>query len=464
MRLKKLIKDLKYYVNVEFDHEVTHVTSYVEEVVYNSVFLCYDPKFVDRAIQLGAKTILCEEKLFHTNPVINYIYVDDIKKTKAILLKEFYNHIGTEFNIYGVIGTTGKSSTARMLADFLNNKNQKTLWIGTHEVIYQEEIFQTKNTTLDIGLFYQHLLLAKKRKYKHIVMEVSSIGIAELRTYGILFTGLIFTNFSEDHLDYHRTMDAYFYTKLIPFVQSKGFAVLNKDDKTFRLLNQYLEGKVYTYSTSKQADVMAQDITHVDNQLCFRCYQVPFKTKFYGTFFIHNFLAFIAAAEAIGFTKVDCREFLLDYMPLKGRMTVFKKGTNTIIVDYAHTPQSLESVLSFLKKNTPNSLYVVGGCGGNREEEKRKQMGEILHTYADYVILTDDNPRKEDPLKILKAMQGNYDYEIIENRKNAIYKAFTKLNQQDTLLIFGKGNEDSILYKDKTIEHNDIKYVEKLLI
>lgn len=463
MNNDKMLKKIKNYSKLEFIHKVSLVTSYVDEIIYNSIFLCFNTNEVEKAIENGAKTIIYEDKIQKISPVVNYVLVDDIRKAKAILYKEFYKNINKKLKIIGVIGTTGKSSTSRLICDFLNYQSKKALWIGTHEIIYLEEQFKTKNTTIDISLLYKHLVLATKRNYQYVVMEISSIGIAQLRVYGLELHRLVFTNFSEDHLDYHKTMEDYFYTKAILFYQNRNQVILNKDDPKFSLLNKYITCNYLTYSISKPADIYASDVLHDNAKLCFRIQDVIFKTNFFGHFFISNILAFLCCMESLGYPPIKSKDFLYEYIPLRGRMTCLKKGTNKIIIDYAHTPKSLETVLSFLRKATPNRLISVGGCGGDREEEKRMIMGNSLSIYSDKVILCDDNPRGEEPQRILSQMKGEHDFEIIHDRKVAIKKCFEELKEYDTLFIFGKGNEDSITYLDSSIPHNDITYIEMLL-
>ena len=461
----KLLKGLKNYSTIEFKHKVKLVTSYLDEVIVNSVFICFNKNEVNLAINKGAKTIIYEDKIVKDNPIVNYVLVDDIKKAKAILYKKFYSKKLKDIKIIGVIGTTGKSTTSRLICDYLNYKNCKTLWIGTHEILYKNESYKTDNTTIDISLLYKHLVLASKRNYKYLVMEVSSIGVSELRVYGIEFYRLVFTNFSEDHLDYHKNMDEYFYSKAIVFYQTKNTVILNKDDGYFNKINKYINSNYLTYSINNVSDVYASDVFHNNSKLHFRIEDEVYGTRFFGNFFVYNILAFLTTIKSLGFKIEDSKEFLSNYNPIKGRMNRFTLRTNKIIVDYAHTPKSLEVVLKFLRKYTSNKLIVVGGCGGNREKEKRIIMGDLISEYADYAILCDDNPRNEKSLDILNDINQNHEFEILPNRKEAILKGISMLDEYDTLLIFGKGDEDGIIYNDIIVPHNDIEVViDELLV
>lgn len=463
MKVQTILRKIYIHKKILYNHNISLITSNVNEVIPNAIFIALNHDDINLAIEGGAKTIIYQDKIIKNCPLVNYVFVYNVRKTKAMLYKNYYKHIMHKIRIIGVVGTNGKSTTSKLINDFLNYKKIKSLWIGTHGVLYIDEKYKTLNTTIDISLFYKHAIHAINKGYKYIVMEVSSIGISQLRAFGLSFYRLIFTSFGIDHLDYHKTKEAYLFTKMIPFIKLNSVAILNADDEEFLSFYKYLDIDCFTYSIGRDADITACDIHNIDGRLCFRIQDNIFKTNFYGDFFTINILAFITALKSLGFNVLDMKLFLDSYVPLRGRMELIKYKTNKIIIDYAHNPKALKKCLEFLKKEAPKRLIAVGGAGGNREKEKRSSIGDLLNEYADKVIICDDNPRNEDNLEIAKAIKKDYSFEIILDRKDAIKRAFSELQEYDVLFIFGKGNEDEIIYKDMQIKHNDKEFVLSLI-
>lgn len=463
MKVKSILNKAYIHKKVLYNHCVSFITSNVNEVISGSVFIAINHDDINIAVAKGAKTIIYQDRIIKNNPLINYVLVYNIRKAKAMLYKAYYSYVFRYIKLIGVVGTNGKSTTSKLISDFLNYKGVKSLWIGTHGVLYTDEEYKTSNTTIDIALFYRHALHAIHKGYKYIVMEVSSIGISQLRTLGLTFYRLVFTSFGLDHLDYHKNKEEYLFTKMVPFIKLNSLAILNADDDEFLNFYKYLDIDCYTYGTRNEADIMATDIHNIDGSLCFRIQDYAFKTNFYGDFFTINVLAFITTLKSLGFNMFDFKKFLGKYKPLNGRMELIKYKNNKIVIDYAHNPAALKKCLEFLKKDSPRRLIAVGGAGGNREKEKRPKIGDLLNEYADEVIICDDNPRNEDSLEIAEAIKGNYNFEIILDRKLAIKKAFAKLKEYDVLLIFGKGNEEEIIYNNMQIMHNDKDYVLSLI-
>ncbi len=463
MKIQTILRKSYIHKKVLYNHYVSFITTNVNEVFPNAIFVAINHDDINMAIAKGAKTVIYQDKIIKNNPLINYINVYNIRKTKALLFKAYYNYIFKHIKVIGIIGTNGKSTTSKLISDFLNYKGVKSLWIGTHGVEYIDESYKTNNTTLDISLFYRHAIHAINKGYKYIVMEISSIGISQQRTFGIPFYRLIFTNFGLDHLDYHKSKEEYLFTKIVPFIKLNSMAILNADDEEFLSFYKYLDIDCYTYAMNKEADVMAFDIHNIDGKLCFRIQDNIFRTNFYGDFFTANVLAFITTLKSLGFNILDLKKFLNSYMPLNGRMELIKYKNNKIVIDYAHNPAALKKCLEFLKKETPKRLIAVGGAGGNREKEKRTEIGDLLNEFADVVIICDDNPRNEDNLEIASSIKKDYNFEIILDRKLAIKRAFDELKEYDVLLIFGKGNEDEIIYKDMQVKHNDKEFILSLI-
>jgi UDP-N-acetylmuramoyl-L-alanyl-D-glutamate--2,6-diaminopimelate ligase len=289
-------------------------------------------------------------------------------------------------------------------------------------------------------------------------MEVSSIAIAELRCLGLTYKALIYTNFSEDHLDYHKNMDNYFYTKTIPFYKlNKGVAIVNIDDYKSKELIQNIDSKVITYGY-KNGEYKALEPTVTKNGISFDYLELKFSSKMLGSFNIYNILSILVLSDYFGIDLRLYQKFLSDYNGVSGRMNLID-NSKMVIIDYAHTEEAVKQVVYEAINICNGKLYIVIGCGGNREKEKRSKIGEFLDNFSGGVILTTDNPRFEDPIDIISDIKSNMKNEVITiiSRKEAIEYALNKMNDDDCLLILGKGSEDYMEVMGIKYQYSDLE-------
>ncbi len=475
MLLKKLLKEINISSKVK-NHLVSKICKDERIVEKNSIFVAikgtrFDGHdFINNAISKGAKTIFHEKDLSLKKPGINYIKVDNTKKILALLLKKFYGDFNDKLWLIGVTGTNGKSSTVEIVKDYLLYLKRKVLVIGTSGIFVNNELIEkTDNTTPDITKIYDYLLLAIKKNIRFVIMEVSSIGIAELRVKYIDFNVILLTNISSDHLDYHQTLSDYFYTKLTFLMKQKEdddhYLILNKDDENYDKIVEKLDQNFYTYGIRKAADYKITNVIESDHlsQSFLIDNKYLIKTNLIGYFNMYNILAAysILKKSNIGLRKFP--EYLLSKNDISGRMEKIYHKDKIIIIDYAHTATALKNVVLELKQYN-KSFVVVFGCGGNRDKTKRKIMANYACTHADYAIFTTDNPRNEDPMEIINDMTKNLiheNYEVILDRATAIEKAMS-LNY-DIIAIIGKGNESKMIIGNDEIPFNDHETVLKII-
>jgi len=448
---------------VETNHVVSLITDDSTECVDGSVFVAYNGhkdsgrNHIHEAIRAGAKTIVTDQIMMEI-PFVNYIYVDNPKRILALMLKIFYKNISKKLNVIGVIGTNGKTTTSSIGYNFFNYVKKDAMLIGSNGIFYQGIKIKTNNTTPSITIIYNYLVKAYNLGIKYIFMEVSSIAVSELRCLGIEYKTLIYTNFSEDHLDYHKNMDAYLFAKMIPFISNDCDVILNCDDHYSKDISKYLTNKIYTYGV-KNGEYKATDCMVSDKGLSFKYNSFLFVSKMLGSFNIYNILAILPLCDIFNINKNLYVKFLKEFNGVDGRMNVINYHNNMIIIDYAHTEEAVKRVVYDVLNICKNNLYIVIGCGGNREKEKRDKIGTFLDSFGDKCIITTDNPRFEEPLDIIKDITKNMTNNptIIENRKDAIIYGLDKLENNDCLLILGKGAEDYIDVKGAKYKYLDME-------
>ena len=348
----------------------------------------------------------------------------------------------------------------------LNKLNIRCAYIGTLGFYKCGIIKELENTTPDIDELYEYLNECANENIKYVVMEVSSHSLIQDRIYGLKFDSVIFTNLTEDHLDYHKNMEEYKKAKLILFnkLRNKRIAIINSDDKyykEFMLPNNY-NITVGINGTFKIKNII---LNSESINLTFN-YKKEYKKKLnmVGKYNAYNYLEALASLVYLG---LDIEELLnLEINEPPGRMNMIKYKNNTIFIDYAHTPDAMENVLKSVKEFSKGKIITIFGCGGNREKEKRKLMGDIATNYSDNVIITNDNPRFEDENEIIKDIISEIkknNYEIIKDRKKAIIRGINYLKNNDTLLILGKGHENYQIIGNKKIHFDDHEIVTEYL-
>jgi UDP-N-acetylmuramoyl-L-alanyl-D-glutamate--2,6-diaminopimelate ligase len=430
--------------------------------------------YIDSAIQSGAIAIVVQEDCYDINNIPDNITVISCKETRkilAIMACNFYGHPSREFKLVGVTGTKGKTTTAFMIKSILEQAGKKVGLIGTIANMIGEKQIESERTTpesLDLQRLFKQMV---EEKVEIVVMEVSSHSLALDRVYGCTFDIGIFTNLTQDHLDFHETFDNYFEAKAKLFkICKEGF--INSDDMYSKRLIEVATCPITTFGIDNNPGVSARDIiitnSYSDFKLPFNKMLQRIKIGIPGRFTVYNALGAICATIRLGCSVENVVEGL-EKVKVPGRSEMVPNARNlTIMVDYAHSPDSLENILKAVKTYTKGKVICVFGCGGDRDKTKRPIMGEISGKLAAYTVITSDNPRSEDPKEITKEIEEGIKktkgkYKVIVNRKKAIEHALRLAQKNDLVLIAGKGHENYQILKTGKIHFDDREVVAEVL-
>ena len=418
--------------------------------------------YIESAIKNGASKLIVE----HGDYDIDYEIVKDSRKYLNEHLKVNYKKYLDEMTIIGVTGTNGKTTTAYLIYQALNMLGKKCCYIGTIGYYLNKKVCNLPNTSPDICEIYDMIIRAYDNGYKYVAIEVSSQGLSYERFNGIEFDYAIFTNLTVDHLDYHKTMKNYALAKQKLFNQNRGINIINVDDEynDYFKINKYV---TYGFNNSDYKIIdykLSHDETFFKVEHDKKIYNI--KSGLIGKYNIYNMLcAFIV----LHLLEIDSDKIINIISKLKcpdGRMDIIKYNSNSIIIDYAHTPDAMENIFETVKELTKGNIYTVFGCTGDRDRNKRPVMMRLACSNSKYVIVTSDDLHDEDFNQIVNDMlkENNFNnYEICMNRGKAVKKAIDKLEENDILLILGKGHERFIIVKDKKIPFNDKEEVEKII-
>lgn len=459
----------------------TSIVSDSRLVTPGALFLAYPGERVDGrdyiadAIKKGSAAILWEPRDFEwkaewaveNTPVVN------LKQQASVIAGQFYKNPSERLWVVGVTGTNGKTSVTQWLGQAFNYINKKTAIIGTLGNGLLGELAETQNTTPDAILLQKLLSDYVQQEVEVVAMEVSSHGLHQGRVKGVHFDVAVLTNLSRDHLDYHKTFEQYADAKKQLFL-SEGlkFAVLNEDDAFGKSLKAELSGlgvSVLTYGIG-HGDISASRVNIENGRINFFV-TTPFgrsdvSVRLIGQFNVYNTLAVLATLLVSEVSLVDAVEALTHLQPINGRMQLFGGDhLPLVVVDYAHTPDSLKNVLTALKGVAKGRLVCVFGCGGDRDQGKREMMGQLASELADAVVVTSDNPRSENADAIIQAILAgvNGEYAVEENRAKAISVAINNAKLGDVVLIAGKGHEDYQEIAGVKHHFSDAEQVEKAL-
>ena len=421
-------------------------------------------KYINDAIKNGAIAIVGEEDLKLDVP---YTKVKSSEEyLKNTIIKEYAKTL-EDLVIVGITGTNGKTTTSYITYQMLKALNVKVAYLGTIGFYYEDEVVTLENTTPDILTLYELLLNVKEKGCTHIIMEVSSHSLYYERIAGLKLQIAAFTNLTEDHLDFHKTMENYLNEKLkiINYLKKDSTFIANNDDKA---APKFLEKWSNNLTLGLNGDIKINNykITPAETTLNFSYKDSEYTVTYNLTskFNIYNYLTALAIAMSLGF-KID---EILDITPkIKapvGRCETYKVKNAYVVIDYAHTPDAVEKIIDAYQELKENKVITIIGCGGDRDPIKRPIMGEIATNKSDFVILTNDNPRTEDPkaimADILKGIKKN-NYKVIYDRKEAIKEALDMLENKDILLILGKGHEDYQIIGHEKIHLSDKEEVLK---
>ena len=482
----KLLKDILYKVRIEAvkgstDVVVNSIAFDSRKVELNDVFVAIKGtisdghSYIETAVNNGALAVICEAfpKLIVNG--VTYILVQDANEALAVVASNYYDNPSSKLKLIGVTGTNGKTTIASLLYQLFTNAGFQSGLISTVKVQVGNETFDATHTTPDSLSINAYLDAMVAQGVTHCFMEVSSHGIHQKRTLGLQFDGGIFTNLSHDHLDYHKTFAAYRDVKKSFFDQlpKTAFALVNVDDKNGMVMLQNTAAKKYAYGLRSIADFKANILENQLNGLLLKIDDHEVWTKLIGTFNAYNLLAIYAASVLLGLEKLEVLRLLSALESVSGRFQfVISKQKITAIVDYAHTPDALENVMNTINdiRTSNEKLITVVGCGGNRDTAKRPIMAKIASNSSDHVILTSDNPRDEDPLDILEAMEQGVEIHqrrkvlTIVDREQAIKTACQLAQPNDIILIAGKGHETYQEIRGVKHHFDDMETVKSLLI
>lgn len=486
MKLDELIEHLDYKDLVNFKNvEVTGISYNSKTTKKGDIFICLTGEYTDgheyaqNAIENGAVALLTE----HTVEAgkTPQIVVSSTRHKIADIADRFYSSPSKGINLIGITGTNGKTTVTHLIQKILEENGEKCALIGTlgYKLSSNGEYRDAKHTTPQAPELQATLRMIKDvEKIDNVVMEVSSHALEQNRVGGCQFNGAVLTNLTQDHLDYHITMENYFEAKALLFrgLSEGDFAVINADDSySQKFLDVVPEGvKKFTYGVKKNAEVMAKDINFSLNgaefTLCLngeKEYSVNLHMN--GMFSVYNVLAAVTASIAMGIDIKTALKALENVKGVAGRFEVVAKKP-LVIVDYAHTPDGLENVLISAREITPKDgkLICLFGCGGDRDATKRPKMGAIAENLADKIVITSDNPRSEDPQQIITdiiAGLKNVNTETVTvepDRGHAISLLKTIAGNNDVVVIAGKGHENYQILKDRTIHFDDREEARKV--
>lgn len=427
----------------------------------DSIFFCvkgmmFDGhKFVDQAISNGAKVIVHSETLDNMRPDITYIKVKDVLEVYNKVADAFYGHPSSKMTMFGVTGTNGKSSIACIIRDVMN-EFKPTGYVGTISIEYGSVKLPPLLTTPDIDDLHGILSDMVDAGMKCCALEASSIGIEQGRVDAIDFDVAMFTNLTHDHLDYHGTMKNYFEAKKKLFDQLKpeAIAITNVDDPYGLKIVNDCQCHILTYGIDHDADYQATNIQLLKDRTKFNLkvagMEYLIETNLVARFNIYNLLAAIAALNCQGIAMTQMLPYLKDIKQVEGRMQRINEGQPfNVVVDFAHTPDGIEKVCQYASAITPKGKRIIAitGSAGKRDTIKRPVFGQILDKYCDMIILTEDDPRNENPEDIAEAIASGIshtNYVIIVDRYDAIREAVEMADPNDTIIILGKGDEKFI--------------------
>lgn len=472
MRLEDLLQPLRFQTNVVSENpEVSSLEMDSRQVKEGTVFFCVKGYTVDghdyakQAEERGAVAIIAERPLPVSVPVI---VVPDTKRAMAKLACHFYQSPTKKLHLIGVTGTNGKTTVTHLLEQIMQDTSKKTGLIGTMYTKIGNAQYGTRNTTPE-SLTLQHLFSEMvDAEVETAMMEVSSHALHQGRVRGCDFDVAVFTNLTPDHLDYHDSFEAYLYAKGLLFAQmgntfSNKVAVMNADDAASHELSRMTIADIVTYGVKEQADVRASAIEMNASGTSFTLSafgeDLTISMRLIGMFSVYNALAAAAAALVSGVSLEGIKQSLEQIKGVAGRFETVDGGQDfTVIVDYAHTSDSLENVLKTVTDFAKKRIIALVGCGGDRDRTKRPVMAQIAVKYANRAIFTSDNPRSEDPEQIINEMIAGVkdgQYEVIVDRETAIKQAISEAEAGDIIVIAGKGHETYQILKDQTIHFDD---------
>ena len=481
----KELKEILFGVNIDSVYgdtnlSISGISFDSRQIKQNNIFIAikgYDldgHNYIDQSINNGAIVVVCESlpKTINKYEIV-FIKVKCSKIALYTISSNLYGNPSSKIDLIGVTGTNGKTTITSLLYKLFNNQGIKSGLISTINIEYEEFTENSKNTTPDPILLNHHLNEMVKRNIRVCFIEVSSHGIKQKRVFGKDFKGIVFTNLTHDHIDYHKTFKDYRDTKKEVFdtLNKKSFALINIDDKNGKFMTQNSSARVYTYSLKSKSNFSCRIVEQQLNGMLLNMENSEIWTKLIGEFNAYNLLAIYSVGKIYEIDSLNLLTNISELNSVQGRLQSFLSNSNvTVIIDYAHTPDAVENVLSTInkiKKSNQNLITVIG-CGGDRDKAKRSMIGKICSDLSYKVIFTSDNPRSENPESIIKDIVSgvsNYNNNKILvqiERSKAIEEAKKNSEEGDIVLIAGKGHEDYQILKNKVIKFDDFKIAKKI--
>ncbi|GDX09353.1 UDP-N-acetylmuramoyl-L-alanyl-D-glutamate--2,6-diaminopimelate ligase [Verrucomicrobiota bacterium] len=476
MNLQVLLKAIQpVKISGSLDRDITAICYDSRKVVEGALFVALPgekadgTEFIDSAIDRGAAAIVSEKPGLTTRAAA--IEVLNARHALADLSAAYFRHPSQKIKVVGVTGTNGKTTTTFLIKHILDTDFLRCGLIGTVRYVVGERELPATRTTPESADVHELLWQMRSAGCKSCAMEVSSHALALDRVRGVEFDASVFTNLTQDHLDFHRTMDAYFETKASLFTglrdqkKKKGRAIINSDDRHGEKLADRLsrDMEVITFGVGRDAQFRAGDVKMDFAGTTFQLMAVGknylVRMPLIGMFNVYNSLAAIATAHALGVSVRKAVQSLAVAPAVPGRLqAIVAQKPFRVFVDYAHSDDALTNVLRTLRELNPARIIVVFGCGGNRDRAKRPKMAAAVDALADHAIVTSDNPRKEDPIAIIEDIKPGFRRlrpDCVPDRKEAIYHAIAMAQPRDIILLAGKGHETYQEFADSTVPFDD---------
>lgn len=472
MKLYELLDGVEVRGGYPLNPEISSVTDDSRKVRNSSVFVCVKGKkndghdYARKALERGAAVVICD----HNIGIRNCIVVENTREAYALMCANYYGNCHRKLKMIGVTGTNGKTTTTFIIKKILEENGYKVGVIGTVDVMIGNEKYPSDYTTPNPSVLHRYLYMMKMAGCDVCIIEASSQALSQERTYGIHFDIGVFTNLTREHLDYHGSMEEYAKAKAI-LMRNSSVCIINADDSFAEMMKRNAAEKVVTFAIDGNADIKAENVkfNHGGVVYTLACesgrYEIAYDVI--GKFSVYNSLAALAVGIVM---KVDMKRAVravAEMKTVRGRIEKIPNNRNIhILIDFAHTPDSLENVLKTVRDIYDKRIITVFGCGGDRDRTKRPLMGRIACKYSDLVYVTSDNPRTEDPEQIIDDIVGNIDknnYIRTADRTQAIKAAIVEAEPGDTVLIAGKGHERYQILGTEKIHYDEREIVKQIL-
>ena len=472
MRLRPLIKDIVNDVDAYPNIKINDISTNSSTIKKGSLFFAIKGSnhdghdYINDAIQNKVSAIIATKEL--KNLPVPLIKVNDTRTVLSKIASKFYNNPSKKLKIIGVTGTNGKTTTSSLIKSIFDNAGIDAAQLGTNGLISKYNFYNSSLTTPDPIYLNKLISMLVEKRVSYLIMEVSSHSIDQHRVTDIEFDTAIFTNLSQDHLDYHKTINNYFNTKLKLFkmIKENKKCIINYDDKYGKMIDKKIKKETVKSSINLKVDFYYKslkcDLNGINGIISYRDENIPISSDMVGEFNAENILLAVSACKINGLDTESIINGINNCVKPAGRMEIFKKNNKKIIIDYAHTPDAYEKILSSIKNLNKGKINILFGCGGNRDKTKRAVMGSIADKYSDYLWITPDNPRFENidiiNNQIIYGIKSNH-YKSYNDREKGLKDALSSLKNDDILVVLGKGREDYQLIENEKIFHSDYEII-----